>query len=160
MRLPPENLHGYEMRLLGEKWQLLLFEGKKIVCDADNRRLYLPLPNAQKRLIAWLKDNAKRILTAITEETAKRMNTKYFSVSVTSARSRWGSCSYNDALHYSFRLLYAPRRIMEYVVIHELAHTKHKNHSPAFWQEVEKYCPDWREKRAWLKENSALMYIF
>ena len=160
MRLPPENLHGYCMRLLGETWKLLLTDNKKIVCNAEERTLYLPQINARDRLIVWLKSNAKRIFTELTAQTAARMGVAYKSVAVTSARGRWGSCSYHNAVHYSFRLVYAPKHVIEYVVTHELAHTIHKNHSASFWREVEKYCPDWREKRAWLKQNAALMYIF
>ena len=160
MRLPPENLHGYCMRLLGETWKLLLTDNKKIVCNAEERTLYLPQINARDRLIVWLKSNAKRIFTELTAQTAARMGVAYKAVAVTSARGCWGSCSYNNAVHYSFRLVYAPKHVIEYVVTHELAHTIHKNHSASFWREVEKYCPDWREKRAWLKQNAALMYIF
>jgi predicted metal-dependent hydrolase len=88
------------------------------------------------------------------------MGVSYQSVSVTSARSRWGSCSGKNAIRYSFRLLYAPKEVIEYVTVHELAHTKHKNHSKAFWAEVATYVPDWKSKRNWLKTHGWLMEIF
>ena len=88
------------------------------------------------------------------------MNVRYESVSITSARTRWGSCSGKNAVHYPFRLLYLPREIIEYVVVHELAHTVHKNHSKAFWGLVERYVPNWRARRKTLKEAGWLTYLF
>ena len=84
----------------------------------------------------WLKENAKRIFTQRTAYWADIMQTRYRSVSVSSARSRWGSCTADNALRYTFRLLYADKSLIDYVVVHELAHTKHKNHSPRFLAEV------------------------
>ena len=158
--LPTEDLDGYTLLILGREYKISLIDGAKIGLNTDVGVLYLPKKNTQTRLVRWLKENAKRILTAVTAQTAQRMGTSYRSVTITSARSRWGSCSYDNAVRYSFRLLFAPKEVVEYVTVHELAHTKHKNHSKAFWDEVTKYCPDWKEKRNWLKKHSALMQLF
>ena len=160
IQLPPENLNGYTFLLLGKQCKILLTTLETVGYDGEKNILYLPEKNARERLVKWLKTNAKRILTEVTARTARTMNTTYQSVSITSARGRWGSCSGTDAVHYSFRLLYAPKEVIEYVVVHELAHTKHKNHSKAFWSEVAAYVPDWKVKRAWLKAHGALMEIF
>lgn len=160
IRLPPENLHGYEWLLLGRKHTILLAPIEKVRYDREKNLIYLPETNAKERLVRWLKEQAKRILTAATAEQAEKMGVCYKSVSVTSARGRWGSCSGDDAIHYSFRLLFAPKEVVEYVIIHELSHVKHKNHSKAFWAQVERYVPDWKEKRKWLKLHGALMEIF
>lgn len=88
------------------------------------------------------------------------MGTQYKYARVNSARGRWGSCSGENGIHYSFRLLYAPKDVVEYVVVHELAHTKYKNHSKTFWAEVAAYVPDWKVRRAWLKAHGALMEVF
>lgn len=160
MRLPTENLHGYTFLLLGKQRQIFLDDGKTVRFDEQTDTIYLPKSNAQTKLIQWLKTNAKRIFTQQTQRIARLMDCEYRSVSVTSAKTRWGSCSGNNALHYSFRLLYASKEVIEYVIIHELAHTRHKNHSKLFWQEVEKYCPQWKTHRAWLKQNAIVMEIF
>ena len=88
------------------------------------------------------------------------MNLSYKAVSVSSAKGRWGSCSQDNTLRFTFRLLYAPYAVIDYVVVHELAHITHKNHGKAFWQQVEKYCPDWKIKRKWLKDHGYFMQIF
>ena len=159
IHLPPENLDGYKLLLLGNFCQISLTEEKFVRYDKENSRLYLPKIGATDRLKKWLKENAKRILSSVTEQTANRMGARYKSVTITSAKTRWGSCSAENAIRYSFRLLYAPKEVIEYVSEHELAHIKHKNHSPLFWAEVAKYCPNWREYRLWLKQHGALMEI-
>ena len=68
-------------------------------------------------------------------------------------QTRWGSCSSRGNLNFNWRLLLMPERVMDYVIVHELAHRREMNHSAAFWQIVETYLPDYRERRQWLKEN-------
>ena len=160
MRLPPENLDGYTLLLLGKECTISLTEEPFVRYEGQTNCLYLPKTNAKKRLIKWLKENAKRIFTNVTQAKAQEMNVQFKSVSVTSAKTRWGSCSAENAIRYTFRLLYAPKEVIEYVVVHELSHVRHKNHSPLFWAEVTKYCPNWKAHRAWLKQNGALMHIF
>lgn len=158
--LPSENLDNYSLMIFGEKHTLCLTDVKRIAFDGAGKRIYLPKQNAKERLVKWLKENAKRILTDLTQKTAARMGTSYQKVTITSARSRWGSCTYDNAIRYTYRLLFAPKEVIEYVVVHELSHTFHKNHSPLFWREVEKYVPDWKAKRKWLRTHRALMQIF
>ena len=160
IELPSENPHGYSFMLLGTTCKILLADTPKVCYDKENGVVYLPAKNPKERLVKWLKDNAKRIFTQVAFDTAKRMGVTYQSVGVTSARGRWGSCSGKNAIHFSFRLIYAPKEVIEYVVVHELAHTRHHDHSKAFWEEVAKFVPDWKQKRAWLKAHGSLMEIF
>ncbi|MBQ8685891.1 MAG: M48 family metallopeptidase [Clostridia bacterium] len=159
-RLPSENLDGFTFLLLGKEHTVSLVSGAKIGYDGENLRLFVPRESSRERLVRWLKENAKRILREVTAQTARRMGVAYKSVSISSAKTRWGSCSGDNAVRYSFRLLYAPKEVLEYVVVHELAHTKHKNHSAAFWDEVKRYEPAYKQKRKWLKDNAILMEIF
>ena len=156
--LPTENLDGFTFLLLGAPCRVVLVEQKQV--RFENQTVYLPKKDSKKRLVAWIKENAKRIFTLAVERKAKETGLCYQSVSVTSARGRWGSCSAQNALRFSFRLLYAPKTVIEYVIVHELAHSLHKNHSRAFWNTVLKYEPNYKEKRRWLKDHAALMEIF
>ncbi len=158
IELPSDNLQGYTFSLLGKPVKITLVEGKKIGFDGEN--IYLPKEKSEERLVKWLRENAKRIFTQVTEGKAAQMGVRYSSIAVTSARTRWGSCSGKDALRYTFRLLYCPKEIIEYVVVHELSHIRHKDHSKAFWQEVAGQIPDWKERRAWLKGHGIFMEIF
>ena len=160
VELPKENLNGYYFLLLGEKHRITLVNEKCIRFERDKKEIFLPEKNAKERLVKWLKENSKRIFTECTLRRASEMKTQVKSVEISSARSKWGSCAFDNAIRYSFRLLYAPKDVIDYVIIHELAHTKHKNHSPAFWQEVEKWEQNYKQKRKWLKDHAILMHIF
>ena len=156
--LPSENLNGFTFLLLGETHRLILYNGGKVRYEKPD--ILLPSGNAKERLVKWLKENAKRIFSEACTRRAAEMGVTFPSVSVTSARTRWGSCSYNNALHFTFRLLYAPKDVIDYVIVHELCHIKEKNHSAKFWSLVGKYCPDYKEKRAWLRSRGYLLHIF
>ena len=157
IRLPEESLDGYELLLLGKLCKITVEE--RATVGYSDGYIALPSKNTKAKLVRWLKENASRILSAVTSEKAKEMGVAYTSVSIGSARGRWGSCSANNEIRYSFRLLYAPKAVIEYVAVHELAHIRHKNHSKAFWQEVARYIPDWKSRRKWLKAHGALMQI-
>lgn len=77
----------------------------------------------------------------------------YSRITIRDQKTRWGSCSARGTLSFNWRLMLAPPAILDYVVVHELCHLTHMNHSPAFWQAVEAVCPDYRDSRRWLKEH-------
>ena len=74
-------------------------------------------------------------------------------VTIRQAQTRWGSCSHDDRLMFALRLVLAPCEVIEYVVVHELAHIKHKHHAREFWREVEAAFPQYRSVRRWLREH-------
>ena len=83
---------------------------------------------------------------------AKIMGITYGRISMRNQKTRWGSCSSNGNLNFNNRLLFVPKELVDYVVVHELAHRKEMNHSNAFWNVVEKYMPDYKERRKKLRE--------
>ena len=78
---------------------------------------------------------------------------RYSSIRIADQKTRWGSCSSNGTLSFSWRLMLAPPRVLDYVVIHELCHLTYMDHSREFWAKVASLDPDYREHRKWLKEN-------
>ncbi len=74
-------------------------------------------------------------------------------ITVKNQKTRWGSCSNKKNLNFNYKLAYMPEKILDYVVVHELAHLRQMNHSREFWSLVERYLPDYRERRKWLKEH-------
>ncbi|RLG14554.1 MAG: M48 family peptidase [Candidatus Nanohalarchaeota archaeon] len=78
---------------------------------------------------------------------------RYRKISISNAKRRWGSCSGKDNLNFNWRLIMAPLDIIDYVVVHELCHIEEKNHSKRFWDKVRNMMPDYKERRAWLKEK-------
>lgn len=118
------------------------------------------LPEAQKRAArsrkiaeneTELRRAARETIPVLVEKYSKIMGLKPTSVKITSAEKRFGSCSDKNGLCFSWRLLAYPTAAVEYVVVHELAHIKHHNHSAAFYALIEKYMPDYKERQRLLK---------
>lgn len=95
---------------------------------------------------------ARPQLTALLEQWAPRMGVCPTGLHITGARTRWGSCSGKNSLSFSWRLMLCPPACVEYVVVHELAHILQHNHSPRFWQEVERQLPDFRQRQDTLRQ--------
>ena len=100
-----------------------------------------------------LKTRAAEDLAARTARLAPLVGVDYGRITVRSQVSRWGSCSARGNLSFNCLLMLCPPEVRDYVVIHELCHRQQMNHSPAFWAEVERVLPDYREARRWLRQN-------
>jgi predicted metal-dependent hydrolase len=90
-------------------------------------------------------------------ELSRRTGLAGSSVVLRNYRSRWGSCSQSGSLTLNRRLMLCRPEVIDYVIIHELCHLVHLNHSKRFWQLVERHCPGWRRQRDWLKLNTGLL---
>lgn len=109
--------------------------------------------------IGWYKKEAKKIIAARVEWWAQRFGLAYQSVNITCANRRWGSCAPNDRLNFSWRLVMAPISVIDYVVVHELAHITHKNHSRRFWSRVKAMYPGHKAAKTWLRENEGMLNL-
>ena len=101
------------------------------------------------------KEEAREILVLLVEAWATQMGLPYNRVSIKDTRSRWGSCSINRNLNFSYQVAFLPDNIRDYIIIHELSHLVHMNHSAQFWSLVERYCPEYRESRRNLRDIHA-----
>ena len=88
---------------------------------------------------------------------AEKLGVSYGKITLRQQKTRWGSCAANGNLNFNWRLVLAPREVLDYVVIHELAHRREMNHSAAFWRIVEAEMPDYRKYRDWLKKNGSFL---
>ena len=105
------------------------------------------------------KKTARSLLEERLNQRSQIMGFDYTNFRLSSARTRWGSCSGKDVISLNWRLVLVDLRLIDYVVIHELAHVKQKNHSSKFWSLVEKYCPNYKHLRRELKEKQLLSQI-
>ena len=111
------------------------------------------LPKAAELFLRWYKEQATLLLFERVLTLAKEYGFKYQKLRISSARTRWGSCSSLGTLSFTYRLVMAPPQVVDYVVLHELVHTQVRNHSKAFWDKLGKLMPDYKQRLAWLKKN-------
>ncbi len=119
------------------------------------------LENEENRLMinGWYKHQASSILKARTTLYASRMGLKYSRVGITKARNSWGSCNAKYGINYSLHLICVSIRELDYVVVHELSHILHRDHSAAFYKEIEKVLPDYKERDSALEHNAWVLEI-
>lgn len=99
-----------------------------------------------------VKRQAKECLQQKCQYFSQEMGLRHGTVKINSAKTRWGSCNRKGDINFTYRLLFAPEELIDYVVVHELAHIKEMNHSASFWSVVEQTMPDFRARRKKLKE--------
>lgn len=112
-----------------------------------------------KELPGWYRKEAERIITARVAHNAALMGVSYSEIFFSDTKSKWGSCTFDNRLQFNIRLVMAPLLVLNYVVIHELAHITEKNHSRAFWKRVEAFNPSYRQQLKWLKANGHALVL-
>ncbi len=139
-----------------EKSQKKMAERRAVADTAGNGTQKVPAFTDAE--LAALKKQAKKTLPAMAAEMARTMSVTYGIISIRAQKTRWGSCSSKGNLNFNCLLMLLPENIQRYVVVHELCHRKEMNHSDAFWREVAKYQPTYKDDRKQLKElGRALM---
>jgi predicted metal-dependent hydrolase len=154
-RTPKTFSPGETFWYLGEQYPVRLVDRQRPLLELEGAfRLARHAHSQAKQIfIAWYREETRHITHELIADYAKHFNLKVNGVRITSARTRWGSCSGKGNLNFTYRLCMAPCEVIEYVVVHELAHLKVPNHSRTFWAEVAKMYPGYQQQRAWLKQH-------
>jgi predicted metal-dependent hydrolase len=113
-----------------------------------------------RRLRDWMKAQARREITQRAGVKAEALGTQHGRITIRDTRSRWGSCSHEGNLNFSWRLVMAPDWVLDYVVAHEVAHLVEHNHSPRFWAQVARISDDVDQACAWLKRNGSHLHQY
>jgi predicted metal-dependent hydrolase len=137
---------SYPLEIVSAKHPALKLDGKFYLAEAA-------LPHAQAVFERWYRGQAQTILTERAQYFAAQNGYHYSKVKISSARTRWGSCSARGDLSFTWRLVLAPLPVIDYVVVHELVHLKVRNHSRQFWDQVHQLMSDYKTRRSWLKEH-------
>ena len=164
---PKEFVTGESFSFLGRNHPLKIESGLYPVIKLHQDELVVSVrdktaDNAlaiKQLLIKWYKQQAESELRDKTEKFSRIIGVNPTSVTIKSFKSRWGSCSITGGIQYNWKIIIAPDWIVNYVVIHELCHMLHHNHSPAFWKAVERYCQDYKDCSKWLKINGGRLEI-
>lgn len=152
---------GESFWFLGKTYRLEIVDEAKHPLEYRERFILhrRALPKAQSYFTKWYKEQAYQVISDRVKEYASKNGFVYRQVKITSAQRRWGSCSAKGTLCFSWRLVMAPLPVIDYVVVHELAHLKEKNHGKAFWAKVSAIMPDYKQKIEWLKKNGRFLNI-
>jgi predicted metal-dependent hydrolase len=152
---PRQYVAGELFMYLGNAYSLEIARGQKtaLVLEETFKLAEASQSNAKVAFDRWYRAQARQILNDRVNLYANQYNFQFKKIGITSARTRWGSCSPNGSLNFSWRLIMAPIEAIDYVVVHELVHTIFHNHSKRFWKKVEKIMPDYKERRKWLAKN-------
>ena len=113
----------------------------------------------RQALVVWMGQAAARQAAKTMQHYAALYQLSPRSISIKVQKSRWGSCGVHNDINLNWLLILAPAKVFEYVVIHELCHIGQRNHSAAFWALVERHCPDYKQRRLWLKQNGASLML-
>ncbi len=114
--------------------------------------------HAGRRIATFLKKEARADLEKLVAVHAKTIRATVTSITMKDTRSRWGSCSSQGNLSFSWRIVMAPPLVIDYLAAHEVAHLKEMNHGPRFWALCRKLCPDMDEAKAWLKRHGSHLH--
>lgn len=167
-----KQMHGDHLLPLGERpevWYLgktyriqveqykgrpsVHFDGEKVVIQCfDNK-------DADRLLNRWYTQQARAVIATSLLQYTEKMKVKYQDFVLKDQKTRWGSCSSLGNLYFNWRLIKAPKEVLDYVVVHELAHIKEMNHSDRFWRIVVEYSKDYKKHTKWLKDNAFLLHV-
>jgi predicted metal-dependent hydrolase len=162
---PKEYVSGESFTYLGRNYRLKVHRGTDREVKLKGGYLEVGLPKKPKdgeirnALVEWYEGHALERLIEKTNRYAGIMGVTPNSISVRDYKSRWGSCSSKGEISYNWRIIIAPHHIVDYVVVHELCHLKHPNHSPAYWKSVKREISDYEIYRQWLKEHGSSLVI-
>jgi predicted metal-dependent hydrolase len=153
---PRLYVQNEEFYYLGKKYKLDIKDTFSIPVEFNNgfRISARHRDNTKELVRQWYRQQAKKIIPQCAEQIADSHNLSFSNIKITSAEKRWGSCTGKKTINFSWRIIMLPSDIIEYIVIHELAHLKELNHSKNFWQEVRQILPDYKKRRKWLRDNS------
>jgi predicted metal-dependent hydrolase len=146
---------GEKFLFLGSSFDLKLVEFQKHLLHFDSGFFLRRTAQAQGQQVftRWYKKQAYEVISERVKYFSAKYNFTPKQIKISSAKTRWGSCSPNGTLNFTWRLVMAPLDVIDYVVVHELAHLRVKNHSSKFWNLVESIYPEYKKQRKWLREN-------
>ncbi|AET67137.1 putative metal-dependent hydrolase [Desulfosporosinus orientis DSM 765] len=165
LKEPVEFVDGEHFLYKGNTLQLKVIKYPhkmpRVFREGQVLKVYLPqgLPeedrnaNIKAALLVWYKAQARKVLLDKLEMHAKKMKVVFHMVRLKEQKTIWGSCSSKGNLNLNWRIIMAPEAAMDYIIIHELSHLTHLNHSKEFWERVGEFMPDYKHWRKWFKDH-------
>lgn len=147
---------GAAIPYLGEQLTLCVLQGRSpVLLQGDRLQVFLSgeitAERIERRVTGWYRQQAQALFLERVAHYAPLLEVAPLEVKISTARTQWGSCNRNGTVRLNLQLIRLPQRLIDYVVVHELAHLRQMNHSDAFWRVVESACPDYAILRRELK---------
>ncbi|MGA9755585.1 MAG: SprT family zinc-dependent metalloprotease [Desulfobaccales bacterium] len=147
-----------EAYFLGQPFRLTVLRGGQGAVTLNGKEIRVPLPEGAdlwSRLVAWYAERAFRLLQERVSHFGTSMGLTPGPVTLKEWKRRWGECHPDGTLKFNWRLIMCPPEVIDYVIVHELAHLKVPGHNPRFWGQVAKVLPDYAARRRWLNRTGA-----
>lgn len=164
--LAKKYIDGELFSYFGESYILKIRYAEVIAVELSDKTLNLTLPKIldtpmfrKNAIVGWYMRQAKHYLVKQVKRYETIIGKKPKQIKIRLCKSRWGSCSNMGNINFNWLIIMAPKSIIDYVVVHELCHLIEHNHSPVFWQLVEKAMPSYLSCREWLKQNANCFVI-
>ena len=161
----PALVTGQSLPYLGEHYQLQIVVGisrTRPTVKLEAQTLLVKIPpgySVRQALTSWYRRQARVYFTQLCTMLASQLPGVFNGITIGSQKTRWGSCSPRGRLSFNWRLLLGPIAVARYVAVHEVAHLRHRNHAPQFWQTVGQLDPAYIEHKTWLKTHGHTLYI-
>ncbi len=159
--VPKEYVNGEGFWYLGGIYKLQLVDTSRpsLYLNGSFRLARAAVHKAPLEFERWYRKQAQKVIAERVKWYAEKHGYSFKQIKITSARTRWGSCSERGTLSFSWRLVMAPVSVIDYVVVHELVHLNMKNHSKEYWSRVKLIMPDYQNKIDWLEKNGHLLRL-
>ena len=173
LHAPKEFISGESFPYLGRQYRLEVLQTVKEPddsCHFTNGHIQVKIgahlkskeakEAVREAVITWYKDRVKSKIIERLPHLTRQLGRWPASIQIKDQKCRWGSCSRKGAIHLNWKIIMAPVSVMDYLIVHELCHLIHQNHSAAYWKEVEALIPDYRKMRDWLRIHNFILSIF
>lgn len=164
----PDQIHlqdGVQISILGQEITLQIhynatLKRTDIKLEKDILSVSTNKEDPTSRIKRFIINHAREKITKLAHEKAALINKKISKIELKDTKTRWGSCSHDGALSFSWRLIFAPMDAFDYVIAHEVAHLKHMDHSPTFWKQCESLSENYSLGKSWMRNNSDLLHRY
>jgi len=137
---------NYKLQLIAKDTEGLLFNDAFYLSQSESDK-------AQKLIKAWFVTKAKEIILPKANYYATRIGVKFQEAKISEMKYRWGSCTLKNNINFNWRIIKAPMYVVNYIIVHELAHFRETNHTPEFWNIVAVQIPNYQKAKDWLKKH-------
>jgi hypothetical protein len=158
---PKRYVSGEPFLYLGESYPLQVQDKQRpsLVFSSGFRLARAAQPRAARAFERWYRRRALQVVSERVACFSAQHGFQHNGIKITSARKQWGSCGPKGDLRFAWRLVMAPLPIVDYVVVHELVHLRHRNHSKRFWSKLKSILPDYKRREDWLEANGYLLNL-